>query len=71
VVLTKPYQQRILLTLPSGWKISIALENWTPPFSPFSQAFMGITGYFIDTDWVYREVFLGFSSFLVLIRVIT
>lgn len=38
--------------------MSIALDCWT---SPFSQAFMAITGYFIDTDWVYREVLLGFK----------
>ncbi|KAG0160749.1 hypothetical protein PDIDSM_8279 [Penicillium digitatum] len=48
----KDRQQRILRTLPSGSKISIALDCWT---SPFSQAFMAITGYFIDSDWVYLE----------------
>ncbi|KAG0152996.1 hypothetical protein PDIDSM_1955 [Penicillium digitatum] len=56
--LVKDRQQRILRTLPSGSKISIALDCWT---SPFSQAFMAITGYFIDSDWVYREVLLGFK----------
>ncbi|KAG0156603.1 hypothetical protein PDIDSM_3784 [Penicillium digitatum] len=35
-----------------------SLDCWT---SPFSQAFMAITGYFIDSDWVYREVLLGFK----------
>jgi hypothetical protein len=44
--------------LPAGSKISIALDCWT---SPFSQAFLAITGYFIDIDWVYREVLLGFK----------
>jgi hypothetical protein len=44
--------------LPTGSKISIALDCWT---SPFSQSFIAITGYFIDTDWVYREVLLGFK----------
>jgi hypothetical protein len=44
--------------LPTGSKISIALYCWT---SPFSQSFIAITGYFIDTDWVYREVLLGFK----------
>jgi hypothetical protein len=39
-------------------KISIALDCWT---SPFQQAFMAITGYFIDQDWNYREVLLGFE----------
>lgn len=38
--------------------MSIALDCWT---SPFSQAFMAITGYFIDSDWVYHEVLLGFK----------
>ncbi|OQD59907.1 hypothetical protein PENPOL_c052G02450, partial [Penicillium polonicum] len=56
--LVKDRQQRILRTLPSGSKISIALDCWT---SLFSQAFMAITGYFIDSDWVYREVLLGFK----------
>ncbi|KAG0161688.1 hypothetical protein PDIDSM_5318 [Penicillium digitatum] len=42
--LVKDRQQRILRTLPSGSKISIALDCWT---SPFSQAFMAITGYFM------------------------
>jgi hypothetical protein len=44
--------------LPAESKISIALDCWT---SPFGQAFMAITGYFIDVDWVYREVLLGFK----------
>ncbi|QKX61420.1 uncharacterized protein TRUGW13939_08568 [Talaromyces rugulosus] len=56
--LVKDRQQRVLRTLPAGSKISIALDCWT---SPFSQAFMAITGYFIDSDWVYREVLLGFK----------
>lgn len=57
-VLVKDRQQRVLRMLPSGSKISIALDSWT---SPFSQAFLAITGYFIDADWVYREVLLGFK----------
>ncbi|KAJ5274015.1 hypothetical protein N7478_009140 [Penicillium angulare] len=56
--IVKDRQQCILRTLPPHSKISIALDFWT---SPFSQAFMAITGYFIDADWVYREVFLGFK----------
>lgn len=44
--------------LPANSKISIALDCWT---SPFGQAFMAITGYFIDIDWVYREVLLNFK----------
>ena len=44
--------------LPANSKISITLDCWT---SPFGQAFMAITGYFIDMNWVYREVLLGFK----------
>ena len=29
--------------------------------SPFQQAFMAFTSYFIDSDWNYREVLLGFE----------
>ncbi|KAJ5318395.1 hypothetical protein N7476_004815 [Penicillium atrosanguineum] len=54
----KERHQSILRTLPNHTKISIALDCWT---SPFSQAFMAITGYFIDNDWQYREVLLGFQ----------
>ena len=57
-ILVKDKQQRVLRMLPSGSKISIALDSWT---SPFSQAFLAITGYFIDANWVYREVLLGFK----------
>lgn len=54
----KQRQQSILQKLPSGAKLSIALDCWT---SPFRQAFMAITGYFIDDDWNYREILLGFE----------
>jgi hypothetical protein len=54
----KERQQDVLRKLPSDAKMSIALDCWT---SPFRQAFMAITGYFIDADWVYREVLLGFK----------
>ena len=50
--------QSILRKLPDHAKISIALDCWT---SPFSQAFMAISGYFIDEDWQYEEVLLGFE----------
>lgn len=50
--------QSILESLPQDGKISIALDCWT---SPFQQAFMAVTGYFIDTDWNYRELLLGFE----------
>jgi len=51
-------QQNLLSKLPTGAKISIALDCWT---SPFRQAFMTVTGYFIDEDWNYREILLGFE----------
>lgn len=51
-------QKSLLQMLPSGAKLSIALDCWT---SPFRQAFMAITGYFIDMDWHYREILLGFE----------
>jgi hypothetical protein len=51
-------QQNILRRLPDGAKLSIALDCWT---SPFQQAFLAVTGYFIDNDWNYREILLGFE----------
>jgi hypothetical protein len=50
-------QQSLLQQLPKNAKISVALDCWT---SPFQQAFMAITGYFIDNDWNYREILLDF-----------
>jgi hypothetical protein len=44
--------------LPEGAKVSLALDCWT---SPFQQAFMAITAYFIDNEWNYRELLLGFE----------
>ena len=51
-------QSNVLNRLPKGSRLSIALDCWT---SPFSQAFMAITGYFLDQDWNYCEVLLGFE----------
>lgn len=51
-------QHRILSGLPPDAKLSIALDCWT---SPFQQAFMAITGYFLDQNWKYREILLGFE----------
>lgn len=51
-------QHRILSNLPLDAKLSIALDCWT---SPFQQAFMAITGYFLDQNWKYREILLGFE----------
>lgn len=51
-------QKSMLQSLPPQAKLSISLDCWT---SPFRQAFMAITGYFIDSNWEYREVLLGFE----------
>lgn len=51
-------QQDILRKLPNNTKLSIALDCWS---SPFSQAFMAKSGYFITEDWQYCEVLLGFE----------
>ena len=51
-------QRGLLRKLPVGAKLSIAVDCWT---SPFRQAFMAVTGYFIDEDWNYREILLGFE----------
>lgn len=48
--IVKQRQQNILQRLPVGAKLSIALDCWT---SPFQQAFMAVTGYFIDDNWNY------------------
>ncbi|KAJ5366096.1 hypothetical protein N7541_000037 [Penicillium brevicompactum] len=45
-------QQKLLSSLPTGAKLSIALDCWT---SPFQQAFIAITGY-LD----YHKILLGF-----------
>lgn len=54
----KERQKNILRMLPEYTRILIALDCW---ISPFGQGFIAITGYFIDADWVYREVLLGFK----------
>jgi hypothetical protein len=41
-------QQTLLQKLPPRAKLSIALDCWT---SPFQQAFMAVTGYFLDQEW--------------------
>jgi hypothetical protein len=56
--MVKEDQQSILSSFPPNAKLSIALDCWT---SPFQQAFMAVTGYFIDQDWKYREILLGFE----------
>ncbi|KAJ5685107.1 hypothetical protein N7536_007726 [Penicillium majusculum] len=54
----KQRQDSLLQLLPEGAKLSIALDCWT---SPFRQAFMAVTGYFLDQEWNYREILLGFE----------
>jgi hypothetical protein len=56
--LVQERQCTLLQTLPTGAKLSITLDCWT---SPFRQAFMAVTGYFLDEDWNYREILLGFE----------
>ena len=56
--LVREQQRNILQTLPSSAKLSLALDCWT---SPFRQAFMAVTGYFLDQHWEYREILLGFE----------
>jgi hypothetical protein len=51
-------QESQLQDLPADAKVSLALDCWT---SPSQQAFMAITVYFIDKDWNYREMLLGFE----------
>lgn len=51
-------QEEVLKTLPTDGKISLALDCWT---SPFMDAFMAITAYFIDDQWNFREMLLGFE----------
>ena len=51
-------EDQLLSDLPNDAKISLALDCWT---SPNRLAFMAITDYFINTNWRYREVLLGFE----------
>lgn len=49
--------EHILDYFPPDSRMSIALDCWT---SPHQKPFMAITGYFIDSDWNYQEILLGF-----------
>ena len=51
-------EEHILDDLPAGAKISLAIDCWS---SPHCLAFMAINGYFIDKNWQYHEVLLGFK----------
>ena len=49
---------KTLRRLPANAKLSVAVDCWQ---SPNKISFMAIQGYFIDSDWRYREVLLGFE----------
>lgn len=51
-------QRGVLQKLPTDGKLSVALDCWT---SPFQQAFIAVTAYFLDNNWNYREILLGFQ----------
>ncbi|KAJ5742625.1 uncharacterized protein N7511_011357 [Penicillium nucicola] len=51
-------QQSMPRQLPGDSKLSLALDCWT---SAFQQAFTAVIGYFLDNNWEYREVLLGFE----------
>ena len=51
-------QDEVLVDLPTSAKVSLAIDCWT---SPNCLAFMAVTGYFIDANWQYQEVLLGFE----------
>jgi hypothetical protein len=51
-------RREILSLIPSDVRISIAVDCWQ---SPNKLSFMAVTGYFIDANWKYHEVLLGFE----------
>lgn len=51
-------QHSTLKTLSPESKISIALDCW---ISLYNQTFIAITGYFVNANWVYQEILLGFK----------
>jgi hypothetical protein len=46
-------RSQLLLDLPSGLKVSIALDGWQ---SPFKKSFLTVTAYYVTGDWEYQEV---------------
>ncbi|RAQ55326.1 hypothetical protein AFGD_012605 [Aspergillus flavus] len=64
--LVQDRQQGILRMLPPESKISIALDCWT---SPFSQAFMAITGYLLTQTGYIERFFLDLSRSVGHIRI--
>lgn len=51
-------QQLLLKDVVPGSKIAIALDCWT---SPTRIPFLGVTAYFIDSNWTLREALIGFE----------
>jgi hypothetical protein len=45
--------------IPSDAKVSVALDAWT---SPNRLSFLAVVIYFIDIDWKYQEVLIGFAQ---------
>lgn len=52
-------QKDVLQKLPLNAKLSLSLNLWTSPWRGVE--FLVISGYFIDSDWNYREALLGFE----------
>ena len=59
----KEKQKTLLKKLLPNGKLSIVLDCWT---LLFNQAFMAVTGYFIDQEWNYHEILLGFEPLYVM-----
>jgi hypothetical protein len=55
----KDIRAEIKASLPSTVKVSIALDAWS---SPNHLAFLAITAYYIDNNWEFREVLIGFEQ---------
>jgi len=50
-------EQQLRQVVPNS-KISLAVDCWT---SPQQLSFLGVTGYFINIEWQYQEILLGFE----------
>lgn len=51
----------MMFDLPSNARFSLALDAWT---SKHHQSFLGVSAYYIDKDWGFQEVLLGFKPLL-------
>ena len=54
-------EENILRDIDSTTKYSLALDVWS---SPFRQSFLGVTIYFIDKNWEFKEELLAFKPLL-------